>query len=185
MRLLSFAALFGAIALLTPSNAGAQALYEDESWGVVPQDGGRTCIVVLNSPDRKHAFHFLVDGEQNAASVGILDQFLPSPRYNTGSTTITVEFPLQFTLQLEFRRQFDGSLNYLAAELPSENLDSIFEALRSGKGGVNLSFENGEIRRIPAPKREDAASAIAKCWTEALHGPQALLRISSWSQPIG
>ena len=173
MRLSSSAVLFGVIALLTPWNAQAQASYEDGSWGVVPQDGGRTCIVVLNSEDRKRAFHFLIDGEQNAASVGILDDFLPNPRYNTASTMITVDFGLHFVRRLEFKRHFDGSLNYMAAELPSADLDAILEALRSGKGGVNLSFENGEIWRIPPPKREEAASAIAKCWIEALRGPQA------------
>ena len=173
MRRFPSAVLFGVIALLTPWNAWAQALYEDGSWGVVPQDGGKTCIVVLNSEDRKHAFHVLIDGEQNAASVGILDHFLPNARYNTASTTITVDFGLQFVRRLEFKRRFDGSLNYLAADLPSEDLDPILDALRSGKGGVNLSFENGEIWRIPPPKREEAASAIAKCWMEALRGPQA------------
>jgi hypothetical protein len=86
---------------------------------------------------------------------------------------ITVDFGLHFVRRLEFKRHFDGSLNYMAAELPSADLDSILEALRSGKGGVNLSFENGEIWRIPPPKREEAASAIAKCWIEALRGPQA------------
>jgi len=173
MRFFSSAALFGAIAVLTPSSAWSQASYEDGSWGVVPQDGGRTCIVVLNSEDRKHAFHVLIDGEQNAASVGILDNFLPSPQDNTASTTITVDFGLQFVRQLELKRRFDGALNYLAAELPLEDLDSIFEALRSGKGGVSLSFENGEIWRIPPPKRAEAASAIAQCWTQALRGPHA------------
>lgn len=173
MRFFSSAVVFGVIALLTPSSAWSQASYEDGSWGVVPQDGGRTCIVVLNSEDRKHAFHFLIDGEQNAASVGILDPFLPSPQHNTASTNITLDFGLQFVRELEFKRRFDGSLNYMSAELASEDLDSILEALRSGKGGVHLSFENGEIWRIPPPKRAEAASAIAKCWTEALRGPQA------------
>jgi hypothetical protein len=173
MRFFSFRILFAAIVLLPPSNAWAQPLYEDGSWGVVPQDDGRTCIVVLNSEDKKHAFHFLIDGEQNAASVGILDYFLPNPGYYTTSTTITVDLGIQFVRRLEFKPRFDGSLNYMAAELPSKDLDSILEALRSGKRGANLSFENGDIWRIPPPKREEAASAIAQCWTEALRRPRS------------
>ena len=173
MRLFTSTALFAVIALLTQSNAWAQPLYEDGSWGVVPQDSGRTCIVVLNSEDKKHAFHFLIDGEQNAATVGILDHFLPDPRYATASTMITLNFGPRFARRLEFKRRFDGSLNYLAAELPSEDLASILKVLRSGKAGVSLSFENGETWRIPPPKREEAASAIAQCWTEALRGLHA------------
>jgi hypothetical protein len=171
MRLVS-SVLLVITALLTPLDASSQAVYEDGSWGVVAQDGGKTCIVVLNSEGKQHALHFLVDGEQQVASIGILDHFLPEPQYDTAAMTITIGFGDQFALQLEFKRRFDGSLYYLAAELPSEHLNSVLEALRSGNG-VNLSFENGDIWRIPPPKREDAASAIAKCWTEALHGPQA------------
>jgi hypothetical protein len=171
MRLFSSTALLAVIALLTPSNAWAEPLYEDGSWGVVPQDSGKTCIVVLNSEDKKHAFHFLIDGEQNSATVGILDHFLPDSRYGAASTMITLDF--QFARRLEFKRRFDGSLNYLAAELPPEDLGSILEALRSGKGGVSLSFENGEMWRIPPPKRDAAASAIARCWIEALRGVRA------------
>jgi hypothetical protein len=72
MRLILHTAL-PAIALLIASGASARPLYKDGNWGVVPQNDGRTCVVVLNSDDRRHAFHFLIDGEQNTATVGIWD----------------------------------------------------------------------------------------------------------------
>jgi hypothetical protein len=83
---------------------------------------------------------------------------------------ITVDLGPQFARRLEFKRHFDGSLNYLAADLAPDDLDSILAALQSGKRGVSLSFENGEMWRIPPPKRQEAASAIAQCWNEALSG---------------
>jgi hypothetical protein len=128
---------------------------------------------VLNSEDRRHAFHFLIDGEKNAATVGILDDFLPDPSYITASTMITVDLGPQFARRLKFKRHFDGALNYLAADLALDDLDSILAALRSVTHGVSLSFENGEMWRIPAPKRQEAASAIAQCWKEALSGIRA------------
>jgi hypothetical protein len=170
MKLFSFKALIAVIALLAPQNAWAQPLYEDGTWGVVPQDGGRTCVVVLNSQDKKHAFHFLIDGEQNAATVGILDNFLPDARYGTASTMVTLNFGSKFARRFEFKRRFDGALHYLAAELRADDLEPILEILRSGRAGVSLSFENGETWRIPPPKREEAGSAIARCWSEALRG---------------
>jgi hypothetical protein len=127
-------------------------------------------VIVLNSEDKRHALHFLIDGEQNVAIVGILDHFLPDPSYMTASTTITVDMGPEFVRRLEFKRQFDGALNYLTADLPPQELDSILLALRSGTRGVVLSFENGEMWRIPPPERNEAAAAIAQCWNEALMG---------------
>ena len=173
MRLILRTALPALATLFIVSVAWAEPLYRDGSWGVVPQDAGRTCVVVLNSEDRRHAFHFVIDGAQNAASVGILDDYLPDPAYMTASTTIGVDLGPEFARKLEFKRRFDGAVNYLAADLPQEDLDSILDALRSGTRGVSLSFENGETWRIPPPKSAEAASAITQCWNEALRGVQA------------
>jgi hypothetical protein len=170
MYVLLSAILFALIAMLTATNAWAYPSYEDGTWGVVPQDRGRTCFVVLNSEDKKHAFHFLIDGEKNVATVGILDHFLPDPRNSAASMMITLDLGPEFARRLHLKRRFDGSLNYLAAELQPEDLDPILDALRSRKAGVLLSFESGETWRIPPPKHDEAASAIDKCWTEALRG---------------
>jgi len=167
------AASFVFAVLLTAGSAWAYPLYRDGSWGVVPQDRGRTCVVVVNSVDKRHAFHFLIDGEQNSATIGILDQFLPDLGHDTVSTMITVDFGPEFARRLEFKRRFDGTLDYLAAELPPEALSSILNAIRARRSEVTLSFENGEMWRIPPPKQQEAASAIDQCWTEALRGIQA------------
>ena len=161
------------IALLTAAPAWAYPSYKDGSWGVVSQDGGRICVVVVNSEDKKHAFHFLIDGEKNVASIGILDGFLPDLRGGGASLRITLDFGPEFVRRLELKRRFDGSLHYMAAELALEDLDSILVALRARRAGVMLAFENGETWRIPPPKREEAASAIDDCWTEALRGIHA------------
>ena len=170
------AASFVFVVMLTAGSAWAYPLYRDGSWGVVPQDRGRTCVVVVNSVDKRHAFHFLIDGEQNSATIGILDQFLPDLGRDTVSTMITVDFGPEFARRLEFKRRFDGTLDYLAAELPPEDLGSILNAIRARRSDVTLSFENGEMWRIPPPKQQEAASAIDQCWTEALRGIQARLK---------
>lgn len=170
MYALLSAILFAVIAMLTATSAWAYPSYEDGTWGVVPQDSGRTCVVVVNSEDKKHAFHFLIDGENNVATVGILDHFLPGLRNSAASMMITLDLGPDFARRLHLKRRFDGSLNYLAAELPPEDLDPILDALRSRKAGVRLYFENGETWRIPPPKHDEAASAIDKCWTDALRG---------------
>ena len=174
MRLTVHSALSGILALIIPSDAWAEPLYRDGSWGVVPQDGGSTCVVVLNSEDRRKAFHFIIDGQQKAASVGILDRFFPDLAPITASTMVIMDLGPQFTRPMKFKRHFDGSLGYLSADLAVEDLDSILEALRSVTRGVSLSFENGETWLIPPPKsEEEAASAIAKCWNEARRGLHA------------
>lgn len=159
--------------MLTAASAWAHPSYEDGSWGVVPQDSGRTCIVVVNSEDKEHAFHFLIDGKQNIATIGILDHFLPDLRVGTASTMITLDLGPAFTRRLELKRRFDGSTNYLAAELRPEDLGSILIALRSPRSVVILSFESGETWRLPPPKRPEAVRAIDQCWTEALRGTHA------------
>ena len=140
MRLFLSTVAFAVAALLTQSHAWAQPSYEDGSWGVIPQDGGRTCVIVLNSEDKRHAFHFLIDGEQNTATVGILDDFLPDLRYGTASTMITLDLGPQFGRQLEFKRRFDGSLNYLAAELSREDSRFYFGRTAIQKSRRNSFF---------------------------------------------
>jgi len=157
-------------ALAVASGAWAAPLYKDKNWGVVRQDGGRICIVVLNSDSRRNAFHFLIDGGRNAASVGILDEFVPGTMDAKGTMTATLDLGPRFAHALEFRRQFDGAVNYLTASLAPGELDSIFAALRAGDRGVNLTFENGDTWRIPPPERKEAAAAITQCWHEALSG---------------
>jgi hypothetical protein len=170
MRIVLHTVLSAIAAFIVAGDARAEPLYRDGSWGVVPQDAGRTCVVVLSSEDRRHAFHFLIDGAQNAASVGILDDFLPDFSNRTAATMITVDLGPQFARRLEFTRRSDGMVNYIAADLPRQELDSVLDALRSGKRGVSLSFENGEEWRIPPPKSDEAASAIAQCSSDALKG---------------
>jgi hypothetical protein len=173
MRIVLHTVLSAIAALLFTADARAEPLYRDGSWGVVPQDAGSTCVVVLNSEDRRQAFHVLIDGAQNAASVGILDAFLPDFASRTTPTMITVDLGPQFARQLEFTLRSDAGVNYLAADLPREELDTVLDALQSGKRGVSLSFENGVQWRIPPPKSDQAASAIARCSSDALKGLRA------------
>jgi hypothetical protein len=88
-----------ATAFLAGAQAWASPSYKDANWGVVPQDNGSVCVVVLNSEDRTHAFHFVVDGGEREATVGILDSFLPS-RLSVASTTITVDLGPLFKRQM-------------------------------------------------------------------------------------
>ncbi len=157
-------------ALVMASAAWAAPLYKDKNWGVVRQDGGRICIVVLSSDSRRNAFHFLIDGERKAGSIGILDEFVPDTMDAKGSMMATLDLGPNFARALEFRRQFDGAVNYLTASLAPSELDSIFAALQAGDRGVNLTFENGDTWRIPPPERKEAAAAITRCWNEALSG---------------
>ena len=157
-------------ALVATSGAWAAPLYKDKNWGVVRQDGGKICIVVLNSDSRRSAFHFLIDGGRNAGSIGILDEFVPETMSANGSMMATLDLGPNFARALEFRRQFDGAVNYLTASLDPSELDSIFAALQAGDRGVNLTFENGDTWRIPPPERKEAAAAITECWGEALSG---------------
>ena len=158
-----------AAALVMASGAWAAPLYKDKNWGVVRQDGG-ICIVVLNSDSRRSAFHFLIDGGRNAGSIGILDEFVPETMSANGSMMATLDLGPKFARALEFRRQFDGAVNYLTAPLAPSELDSIFAALQAGDRGVNLTFENGDTWRIPPPERKEAAAAITECWNGALSG---------------
>ena len=178
MRLYLLRSLLASIAMLTAAEGWAYPAYKDGSWGVVSQDGGRTCIVVANNEDKSHAFHVLIDGMKNTATIGILDRFLPDLQDNVASTVITLNFGPGFMRRLEFKRHFDGSLDYLAAELPLDDLDSMLIALRSRiTGGVILSFENGETWRMPPPKSNEAATIIERCWNEALRGTHTRLDV--------
>lgn len=157
-----------AAALVTAPDAWGRPLYKDDNWGVIPQDGGKICVVVLNSNDRKHAFHILIDGARKQAFVGILDEFLPGGMYVNASAKISMHLGVKLVLQLQFKRQFDGALSYLAAPLAPGDLDPVLAALRAADGSVSLAFENGDIWRIPPPGRQEAGSAITQCWRGAL-----------------
>ena len=165
-RVMAFTAMAG-MALLIGSEAWASPSYKDANWGVVPQDNGRACVVVLNSEDRMHAFHFLVDGTEKAATIGILDSYLPDG-LSSASTMIKVDLGPLFTRELEFKRPSDGSPGSLAADISRDDLRSILAALQTTRA-VSLSFDNGEVWRIPPPK-QGAAAAISQCWNEALTG---------------
>jgi hypothetical protein len=167
MRRIILHTAFSAIALLMACDAWALPSYKDDSWGVVPQDNGQACVVVLNSEDRLHAFHFAVDGPDQAATIGILDDYVPE-RLSVSATKITVDLGPSFVRQLEFKHHSSGSMGYLAADLSRDDLKSILTAFQSDSR-VSLSFANGEVWRIPGPKQE-ATAAIAQCWDEALSG---------------
>jgi len=167
MRRIILRTTFSAIALLVACDAWALPSYKDASWGVVPQDNGNACVVVLNSEDRLHAFHFAVDGGAKAATIGILDSYLPE-RLSVGPTKVTIDLGPLFVRQLEFKHRSDGAMGYLASELSRDDLKSILAAFQSDSR-VSLSFANGEVWRIPGPKQE-ATAAIAQCWNEALTG---------------
>ena len=156
-----------AMTLLIGSEAWASPSYKDSNWGVVPQDNGRGCVVVLNSEDRTHAFHFLVDGDEKSGTIGILDSYLPE-HVSLASTMVTVDLGPLFTRQLEFKRHADATAGSLAADLSRDDLRSILAALQTTRG-VSLSFDNGEVWRIPPPQQA-AASAISRCWKDALTG---------------
>jgi hypothetical protein len=170
MQRMLFRSALSLIALLIGADVWASPSYKDANWGVVPQENGNACVVVLNSADRMHAFHFLVDGVDKVATVGILDSFLPS-RLATASTTITVDLGPMFTRQLEFKRHSDGLVGYIAADLSRDDLTSILAALQTTRD-VSLSFDNGDVWRIPPPGKE-AASAISECWNAALTGARS------------
>lgn len=153
---------------LAAVSASASPSYKDESWGVVPQDNGNACVVVLNSEDRMHAFHFAVDGASKRATLGILDSFVPE-RLSAPSPKITVDFGPLFVRQLQFEHRSDGEVGYLAANLSEDDLKTILAALENGIRDVTVSFANGEVWRIPGPKQA-ATAAIAQCWTDALTG---------------
>ena len=155
-----------AIALFVASNALALPSYKDANIGVVPQDNGRVCIVVLNSSDRTHAFHFVVDGEKKVVTVGILDRFLPN-RSSATSMVINIDLGPLFARRFVFKRHSDGMLSYLGAELSADDVKSTLAALQSDLPGVTITFDNGETWRIPPPKQA-AASAVTQCWNEAL-----------------
>ena len=157
-------------ALVMASGAWAAPLYKDKNWGVVRQDGGSVCIVVLNSDSRRNAFHFLIDGNRHAGSIGILDEFVPDAMGAKDSMSATLDLGPRFARTLEFTRQFDGAANYLTASLAPSELDTIRTALEAGDRGVNLTLENGDMWRIPPPERKEAAAAIARCWNGALSG---------------
>ena len=163
-------AMVAAVVLMMASAAWAAPLYKDKNWGVIRQEDGKTCIVVLNSDSRRNAFHFLIDGGQNTASIGILDEFLPDSVSANGSTMAILDLGPKFSRTLEFRRQFDGAVNYLTASLAPSELDSSFAALLAENPGVNLTFENGDTWHIPPPERKEAAAAIDQCWNGALSG---------------
>jgi len=168
MHRILFCIAAAATVFLMGAHAWALPSYKDANWGVVPQDHGNACIVVMNSEDKMHAFHFVVDGQTNAVTVGILDSFAPD-RLSAGSPKITVDFGPLFVRQLQFEHRSQGSVGFLAADLSHDDLKNILAALQSGLSGVSLSFADGEVWRIPGPKQE-AASAIARCWNEALGG---------------
>jgi hypothetical protein len=144
-------------------------MYKDANWGVVQQNGGRTCIVVLNTDDRQHAFHFLIDGENRKAQLGILQEFLPDRRYiRIASVQISVALGSGFVSKLEFRPITEGSSKYLAAILTRSDLDRMLSALEEA-AGVSVTFSGGEIWQIRAPESDEATAAIDHCWKKAVN----------------
>ena len=179
MQRVVFGATLSALALLLlGAGAWASPSYKDANWGVVPQENGSACVVVLNSEDKIHAFHFLIDGVDKTASVGILDSFLPNG-VSTAAATITVDLGPLFTRQLEFVHHSEGLVGYLAADLSRDDLTSILAALQTTRG-VSLSFDGGEVWRIPPPAKE-AASAISQCWKQALTGARTAATAARFS----
>ena len=136
-------------AVFVVSDALALPSYKDGNWGVVPQDHGGACVVVLNSEDRMHAFHFAVDGVAKVATVGILDTFVPD-RVSASAPKITIDLGPLFRRQLKFEHRSEGSQGYLAADLSQDDLKTVLAALQSGLSGVSLSFANGEVGTFPA-----------------------------------
>jgi tetratricopeptide (TPR) repeat protein len=145
--------------------------YKDGVWGVVPQNGGKLCMIVLNSDDQKRAFHFLISGSLNVARIEILEKFLPERRYlTTSNTSVTVDLGPQFARRLDFAPKSGGTLRYITATLEPDNLSNVLAALQQTRG-VSLAFENGVKWQFRAPRNLAAASpAITQCWEEASRG---------------
>ena len=142
-------------------------LYKDANWGVVQQNNGHTCIVVLNTDDRRHAFHLLIDGENKIAQLGILEEFL-SDRWAPAiaKLQISVEFGPGFVQQFDFEPGHEQGSKYIAAVLTRHDLDRILSALEE-MPRVNVSFPMGETWQIRAPKK-NAAMAIDRCGKTAV-----------------
>jgi len=144
--------------------------YKDTNWGVVRQNNGRTCIVVLNTDDRRHAFHFLIDGESKTAQLGILGEYLPDRGYQPiAKVLISVDAGPGFVQQLEFGPACEGRKNDVAALLKRNDLDRIRHALEM-TSGVTVSFSAGDTWQIRAPRTGEAAIAIDRCWKDAVIG---------------
>ena len=167
------AVILSIIGLLIAFGARAEessVLYKDGNWGVVQQNNSRTCIIVLNTDDRRHAFHFLIDGEEKAARVGILQEFLPDTQYLTASKTMVfVDLGLGFARRLAFRPGSDGISNYIAAELSRDDLDRVLSTLEATHG-VSISFSNGAEWHVRPPDQKAAKPAIDQCWNRAVNG---------------
>ena len=142
-------------------------MYKDKNWGVVQQNNGRTCIVVLNTDDRRHAFHFLIDGENRIAQLGILQEFLPdSPSPAPAKVRISLELGSDFVQQFDFEPESQNGSKLIAAVLTRRDLDRILTALEETPT-VNVSFANGESWHVHGPEKS-AAPAIDRCWKTAV-----------------
>ena len=167
------ALLFGLLIAPGVSAQESDVLYKDSHWGVVRQDKGRTCIIVLNTSDRQHAFHFLVDGVQRTAAVGILRGFLPDLSYLRASETSGyLDLGPRFARELTFKPASDGTLEYIAATLEWRDLGLVASALE-GSHGVTMSFTESATWRIPAPERQMSSPAIDDCLKAAVSGSEA------------
>ena len=140
-------ALSGAMWEVNGSDSLAARQVLEEKFGGF---SSQSAVVVLNSDSRRNAFHFLIDGEHKSASVGILDEFLPDTVNTKGSTVATLDLGPAFSRTLEFRRQFDGAVNYLAATLAPNELDPVFTALVAEHRGAGGKEWSARAPRRPA-----------------------------------
>jgi hypothetical protein len=166
----NIALCFAAFGVLSAWGARADdstVMHKDANWGIVQQNHGRTCIVVLNTDDRRHAFHFVIDGDSKTAQLGILQEFLPDERFLVSTKTrISVAVGPDFVQQMEFRPGIEGKSKYISAILTRNDLDRILSALEETPE-VSVAFSSGEIWQIPAPEH-NAAIAIDHCWKKAV-----------------
>ena len=174
--LLAFHAGSGAVAQETSS-----VLYKDSNWGIVEQNGGKTCIVVLNTDDRRHAFHFLVDGELGLAGIGILRDFLPGPGYLTAKKTVAyLDLGPTFAHEFAFTPRFDTMPMSIEADIPWRDLGGMLRAFED-MHGATLTFAGGTSWDVKAPERQSAREAMDRCWNGAAksHGTAALSDLSA------
>jgi len=160
-------AAFGVLSAWGARADDSTVMYKDANWGVVQQNNGRTCIVVLNTDDRRHAFHFVIDGDGKSAQLGILQEFIPDERYLVSKKIpISVEVGPGFVQQMDFKPGIEGNSRYISAILTRNDLDRILSALEETPA-VSVSFSTGETWQIRAPEH-NAAIAIDHCWKKAV-----------------